>query len=313
VVTIGLSSTLRYFSTGFLTMLGAVALFGLGGSMISIGCPKTISIWFRGKSRGTAVGIYITGTWIGAIGALTFTNSFVMPLTGYSWRHTFVVYGLLAFMVALLWRFLARDTGLPINDEEARIFDVFARLVRVRNVQIVLIMGLLTFAIVHGFTNWLPKILETQGFSPAFAGFAASLPLAAGIPSLLVIPRLIPPRSRGRFLALSALLTIVTLAVSVTVSGGVQLAGLISFGVIISPFVAILTLILMDTPEVGPENMGSAGGMFFCVAEIGGFTGPLVMGVLVDITGAFWAGAFFLAGLSLTIFFLALFSKTHSA
>ena len=48
--------------------------------------------------------------------------------------------------------------------------------------------------------------------------------------------------------------------------------------------------------------MGSAGGMFFCVAEVGGFAGPRVMGVLVDITQTFMAGILFLACLCLAIF-----------
>jgi hypothetical protein len=67
----------------------------------------------------------------------------------------------------------------------------------------------------------------------------------------------------------------------------------------------LMLLILMDTPEVGPRYMGSAGGMFFCVAEIGGFSGPLVMGVLVDVTGTFLAGTLFLSGLCLAMAFMA--------
>jgi len=47
--------------------------------------------------------------------------------------------------------------------------------------------------------------------------------------------------------------------------------------------------------------MGSAGGMFFCVAEIGGFAGPFIMGILVDATGTFMAGALFLAGLCIAM------------
>ena len=47
-VVIGLSASLRYFSGDFISMLIAVALFGLGGPMISIGGPKTISSWFQG-------------------------------------------------------------------------------------------------------------------------------------------------------------------------------------------------------------------------------------------------------------------------
>jgi len=68
-------------------------------------------------------------------------------------------------------------------------------------------------------------------------------------------------------------------------------------------------LILMDTPEVGERHMGLAGGIFFCIAEIGGFTGPLVMGTLADLTGSFLVVAFFLAGLSLMICVMTLLLK----
>jgi cyanate permease len=70
-----------------------------------------------------------------------------------------------------------------------------------------------------------------------------------------------------------------------------------------------MMLILMETPEVGERYMGLAGGIFFCVAEIGGFTGPLVMGALVDLTGTFLVGASFLVGLSLIIFIMTLVLK----
>ena len=74
-----------------------------------------------------------------------------------------------------------------------------------------------------------------------------------------------------------------------------QLAALILFGIIVSPFPPLLTALLMETPEVGSNPMCAAGGMFFCIAEIGGFTGPLIMGASVDLTGDFLGGALFFA------------------
>jgi ACS family tartrate transporter-like MFS transporter len=67
----------------------------------------------------------------------------------------------------------------------------------------------------------------------------------------------------------------------------------------------------MDTREVDSKTMGAAGGMFYCVAEIGGFTGPLLMGVLVDATGTFLAGTFFLASLCIAISGLTFLLKTR--
>lgn len=309
-VIIGLSAALRYFPTGFGGLLPIVALFGVGGPLISIGCPKAISVWFRGKGRATAVGIYTTGPWVGGLLAFAATNSFVMPLTGYSWRLTFVYYGLLTFAVALLWWLLARDSKPTGDTTSANMSKVFGRLIKVRNVRVLLLAGLLSFAIMHGFTFWLPKILESGGLSPTTAGFAASIPFFTSIPAVLVIPRAVPPHLRGRFIALLSLLVTVALVVSVTTSAFPLLVGLVLFGIAASSLLPLLMLILMETPEVGPRYMGSAGGIFFCVAEIGGFTGPLIMGALVDMTGTFLAGTAFLASLSLVIFAVTFLLKT---
>jgi MFS transporter, CP family, cyanate transporter len=312
-VVIGLSSALRYFPEGFEGMLGAVCLFGVGGSMISIGGPKTISIWFEGRGRGTAIGIFLTGAWTGGILALALTHSIVMPLTGNSWRYTFLLFGAFTFAVGLFWWLFARDTESSVSKGDLNAMDVFGMLFRVRQVRIVMALGLLTFATLHGFTNWLPKILEARDLPPELAGMTASLPLLVGIPSMLVIPRLVPPECRSRFLSCCALGILVALILAVTTSGSLQLAALVLFGVIIAPFVPILTLILMDIPEVGSTYMGSAGGMFYCVAEIGGFTGPLMMGAIADVTGGFLAGALCFAVLCLAFAVLTLYLKTSPA
>ena len=83
-----------------------------------------------------------------------------------------------------------------------------------------------------------------------------------------------------------------------------MVAGLILYGVTSCTLVPLLTLILMDTPEVGSRYMGSAGGLFFCISEIGGFLSPMVVGVLVDWTGDFLVGGYVIMLLGLAIFIL---------
>lgn len=311
-IVIGLSASLRYFTVGFISMLAAVALFGVGGPMISVGGPKAISFWFRGRSRGTAMGIYTTGSWFGGLTALALTNSLVMPLVDHSWRFTFVAYGLTAFAVALLWFALAKEDTSGELQERIGIVKVFGQLVKIRNVRILLAMGLLSFAIIHGFSSWLPKILEDSGLSAASAGWAAALAIATGIPSILILPSVVPPRLRGRLIALFALLTAVHLFLVLETSGIALYIFLAVLGFVIAPFMALLLLVLMDTPGVETRHMGSAGGMFFCVAEIGGFTGPLMMGILVDATGTFMAGAAFLSGLCLVMAILTFLLDNRS-
>ena len=308
-IIIGLSSSLRYFSNDFTTLLIAVALFGVGGPMISIGGPKTISAWFRGPSRGMAIGLYTSGNWLGGLLALALTNSLVMPLVGNDWKQAFVVYGMITFGVGLLWILCARETESGETPQRMAIIDVFRNLAKLHNVRIVLTMGLLAFAISHGFSSWLPKILEINGMSGPQAGFAASITIAAGIPSILILPSVVPARFRGRTMAMLAVLTAVNIVLVMKISGIALYIGLAALGFISAPFMALLLLILMDSPGVETRYMGSAGGMFFCVAEIGGFAGPFFMGVLVDLTGTFMAGALFLAGLCIAIAVLTRFLK----
>jgi len=302
---IALSVGLRAFASGFGPFLALVALFGLGGPMISIGCPKTIALWFQGKDRGTAVGIYTTGPFFGGALALIATNRAIMPLTGYSWRLTFAFYGVMTLFVAVMWWFLARDLETSEDSEKTRMRGVLRTLLKVRNIRIVLVCGLFTFAIIHGLTNWLPRILEDQGFSPTLAGYASSVPLLAGIPSLLILPRFIPPARRGLALAVMGVLSASSVWLILCLTGLLMYVGLILYGIAACTLVPLLTLILMETPEVGAKHMGSAGGLFFCISEIGGFIGPFLLGALVDWTGGFLAGGYFVVALSLGILLMS--------
>jgi len=225
------------------------------------------------------------------------------------WKQAFVVYGMITFGVGLLWILFARETEGGETSESMAIIDVFRNLGNLPSVRLVLAMGLLSFAISHGFSSWLPKILEINGMSGQRAGFAASIAIAAGIPSILILPSVVPARFRGRTMAMLAVLTAVNIVLVMKISGIALYIGLAVLGFISSPFMALLLLILMDSPGVETRYMGSAGGMFYCVAEIGGFAGPFFMGVLVDLTGTFMAGAIFLAGLCIAIAVLTHFLK----
>ena len=315
ILIIGFSEALRSLAGGFSTMFLFVAVFGLGGPMISIGCPKTISAWFRGKERGTAVGVYTAMSWVGGLTAFATANSIVMPLMGHSWRLTFVFYSLLAFAAAVLWYFLARETTLKEETTEDRsIVKVFTTLVRVRKVRAILLMGFLSFAASHGFSSWFPKILESIGLPPSTAGFTASFPLLIGIPMLLLVPRWVTPSLRGRIIVIISLgFSIAVLIVSGTQLGKLFITGLLLYGLTLGPVFPLLMLILMDIPQVGPKYMGSAGGMFFCVAEIGGFVGPFIVGAVKDLTGSFFFGATVVAGLSLLIAIMGLTLKDQPA
>ncbi len=308
---IGLSALLRASAGGFFSFLFFVALFGVGGPMISIGCPKAIATWFKGQERGTAIGIYTTGPWIGGMVSLAATNGVVMPLTGYSWRMTFASYGVMTFIFAGLWWLGAREVDAEASTDRFNVPRVLAELFSVRRVRLILLSGLLSFGIMHGYFAWLPAILENAGMSPVRAGVASALPFLTSIPAVLIIPRYVHADYRGWLIGLLALLAGLSV-VWVVVLDWPVVPGLLLFGISGPCLMPLLVLTLMETPEVASKYLGSATGVFFCVAEIGGFLGPFCLGYLVDLSGTFITGGILLLGFGVIIFWFMALLQTSS-
>ncbi len=302
-VVIAFSSIIRSASVDFFSLLIFVALFGIGGPMISIGCPKTIASWFIGSGRATAVGLYTTGPWIGGIVAFSATNSVIMPLTDYSWRWTFVIYGLMTLVFAGFWWVFSRDEANEGTSGRFNIVSVLAGLFRDRYVRRILLSGLLAFGVMHGYFSWLPKILENGGMSAVLAGYASALPLVASIPAVLIFPRFIAPRNRDYLTAILALTAAFSIIWVVVLKWPV-IIGLLLFGISGPCLMPLLVLSLMEYPDVAAKYLGSATGVFFCVAEIGGFFGPFLVGYLVDLFGTFRSGGIFLSAAAFLIVLL---------
>ena len=306
---IALSAGLRGLAGGQVSLFLAVAVFGLGGPMVSIGAPKLVALWFAGRERGMAMGIYMTGPSLGAIAALSLTNSVLMPLLEGNWRMVLFLYAGLALVAALVW-FAVSSHPVAIEVERriaaeprAAQGKVFADLLRLRRVQIILVMSVGMFFFNHGLNNWLPEILRTGGMDAKTAGYWASIPTAVGVVGALLILRLAtPPR---RLAILSALLASAGVASMLLHYGGAPLAfGLVCQGIARSSMMTIAVLLLMETPEVGARHTGSASGLFFSAGEVGGVLGPLTIGVLYDRTGDFALALYLLTAICVVLLLL---------
>jgi hypothetical protein len=84
-------------------------------------------------------------------------------------------------------------------------------------------------------------------------------------------------------------------------SGPVLLGALVVQGFVRNSVTPFLMLLMMESPAVGAAAMGAAGGLFFTVGEIGGFSGPSAMGLIFDLTGGFTLGLWALAAVLLAM------------
>ncbi len=97
------SGLFRGLADDHYTMFLAVALFGLGGPLVSIGGPKLIALWFDQRQRAMAMGIYITGPAIGGIAALSLTNAVMMPWFDHDWRAVLTFYAGITLATGVVW------------------------------------------------------------------------------------------------------------------------------------------------------------------------------------------------------------------
>jgi MFS transporter, CP family, cyanate transporter len=310
----------RSVSADYSDLFLAVMLFGLGGPIISAGAPKVIADWFDGSSRGLAMGIYITGPAVGGAVSLMLTNSLLLPYFDGQWRPIFVLWAGLALAAGAAWWLIASLPGVTAHTAPRPVGAggphraVLLPLLGRPAVRLVLFMGVSVFMLSHGLHNWLPEILINGGMSVVTAGYWAAIPTLVGIVGALLIPRhAIPSR---RFVILAALSLVLTLATVLLQfdSRALVLIGLVLQGLARSSLLTVLILILVELPRIDARSAGTATGLFFAAAEIGGMLGPLGLGILYDATHGFTAGLLFftLIGCAVTLAVGRLHRLVHS-
>ncbi len=240
------------------------------------------------------MGIYVTGPAVGSMSSLALTNSSLLPAFEGNWRRVLVVWAAFALAAGLVWlaianhpevrrREMPRKAGGPAVSQ----WSIVGTLVAVPAVRVLLAMSIAIFLFNHGLNNWLPEILRDKGMSSVAAGYWATVPTLVGLAGSLTLPRLATPERRYRMLiglCASALLATLLLRAG---EGPLLAAGLTLQGIARSSMMTVAMLTLVELPGIGERHAATAGGLFFSAAEIGGSSGPMLMGLIHDASGGF--------------------------
>ena len=294
---IGLSGIFRGFAEEYIDLLIAVALFGLGGPLISAGAPKVVSERFEGKDRGLAMGIYITGPGIGAVTALLLTQPLILPWLEGNWRVLLQIWGGVSLAAGLFWLLVAKESPrTPDSIEGQSIMSGLVELLRIPAVRVILLMSVAVFSINHGMGNWLVEILQSFGADASRASALATIPVVVGILSALTLPRMaVGSRRFSVLILLFSCSALASLALLAQPAGVWLYFALIVEGIAAGSMMTVLVLTLVEVPGVGDKRAGTAGGLFFSAAEIGGVGGPVLLGILLHAQGRFSSGLMVLA------------------
>lgn len=304
-IIMGISSTLRWLSPDFLTLLLFSSIFAVGWGITFPTLPKLISGWFPRRLLGTASGIYVMGMPIGGTITLALTLPLLFSLGG--WKNALLVWGLLALAAAAVWWALVKSNPSTKTQPQSQHHSShFSRGVwKNRNLWIASTILFMANVIFFTELGWLPLFFTERGLDSVLAALMVSTLTLGNIVGITSIPSLSDKIGlRKPFLAGFSLLLAIT--------GYALLLTPAYYGWILLPLLGICIAAAFSFSFILPVELaktsavGSATGMVFSVGFLGGIVGPYMIGYFRDITGNFSLLPWIIVVASLAITGLAL-------
>ncbi|MEM7340116.1 MAG: MFS transporter [Actinomycetota bacterium] len=295
-ISVAASALARAGAESVTSLWFAVAIFGVGGPLISAGAPVFVRQSFADPvARSRAVSVYVVAPALGSVVTLATTNSVLLPWLG-SWRAVLVAEAALALVATGAWWVLSASVSGPAPHRAAATttrgaaqepggdgWRQLAHLVR-SSPALALALGLAfpIFFLNHALNTWSPTLLAT--LADIGVGQAANWVALAGllgIGAALTVPSLGSGSARRLVLAgVSLVLGMACLALALG-PPGLGPAAMLVVGVR-AAMVPLAALLLMDAPGVDNRNAGVINGLWFSVGEVGGVSGPFVAGIVAD-------------------------------
>tara|TARA_B100001250_G_scaffold395151_1_gene399753 strand:+ start:14162 stop:15223 length:1062 start_codon:yes stop_codon:yes gene_type:complete len=274
-VLISASALLRAGAQSGTTLWFAVAVFGLGGPFISIGAPKLVTEWFAAEERGLAVGLYSTASSLGAITALVIADP-LRVATGH-WRWVMVIFAAVSLTSGLLWVVVSSQN--PLRNKPELIDDQHEGLWRDPTVRRILSLAFAIFFVGHALNGWMPEMLRTGPWSTRGAAWLTAGGITIGVIGSLIIPGRVNAYKRPQFLITMFVAMAVCVWALAASSQTLHIFAIAVIGTVRVCSVPMAMLMLMSSRSVPDARMGTAGGLFFTAGELGGVSGPWVIGI----------------------------------
>lgn len=305
-LTITASLLLRSVAGGALGLFAAVAVFGLGGPLVSIATPKLVASLFDADERRLPTGLGVAAPSLGTAVALAITNPILLPAFGDNWRTVLAALAAVAFVATLVWMYASRAVSHVTQGPTSTDVATITRLLRLPSMRRILTISLFSFFFSHALNNWLPEILTDTGQGDDAAGYLSAISVTVGILGSLTIARLVPTQRRPQ--ALIAIFGLIGLMVAGlgTLPFAPLVVALAILGFCRAGIIPLLFLEIMGDPDISLSDIGAATGLFFAVGEIGGFSGPYAIGWVADLTDGFAVPSLVLTGVAVAAALAAL-------
>ena len=295
----GIGQLGRSFASEFPTMLALTLLMGVGATGLTFGLPKLAAELYPSELVGRAASVYLLVSYAGSATAFSVGRPIVGPALG-GWRPLFAASGTAAIVFAGLWAIAAwyvppgrhADGGDGTFELRSLSADIRA-VVGHRDMLLLIVLGTMYLFVLHGTQGWLVTVLETRGVDPEIAGSVTALLVVGQAVGVVSVPVFAERFGRMRIAlagcgivgSLGALGLLATPSVVLALAVPVFFVGFGMGG--LSPLVRSVPV---ELEGIGPSLTGTAVGLVFAVGQVGGFSGPALIGTLRDLTGSFTPG-----------------------
>ena len=184
-----LACALHGLASGFMMLLMARFLLGMGEGGAFPAAVRVVSEWVPAQERSTAMGIINAGTAVGAVIAPPLIG-FILLQSG--WRTVFIAAGGAGLLWVAWWLVSYRDNWDTLSSDtlDARVLAsqlTFKEIVSLRAVQVLVFAKFMSDSAWYFLLFWLPKYLyDARGFDIKHVSYYAWIPYAAsGVGSFL--------------------------------------------------------------------------------------------------------------------------------
>lgn len=296
LVLVGVAHLARGVAPGFPSVLLLTFLLGVGGTGITFGLPKLVSVLFSEAETGRASAGYLMGSYLGSAAAFSLAAPVLAPALG-GWRPAFQAAGVGVLAFAGLWLVVTRWTLADANsptgsDEGTSVREDLGAVLSNPALRLLVVVGTAYLLLLHGLQGWLVRLLESRGVATTVAGAATTLFVGAQVVGALGIPALADrfDARRGAVAVCGGLAAVGTAALAAVSGVGPAVGAAAVAGVGIGGLSPLVRALPVELEGIGAARTGAAVGLVFAVGEIGGFAGPFLVGTLYDVTESFVPG-----------------------
>lgn len=268
-----------------------------------------LASWFTLKERARANAFWMA--------CLPVSAMLMAPLSGvllkyYDWHMVFIIEGFPPLIWAFVWWVMIKDrpsdanwmaevernkleTQLQEEQQKAIKSEGYAAAFKNKTVWGLVVMYLFWMTGFYGYTLWVPSVVKTFTSDPATMGWLTAIPFTFALFGMIVNSYWSDRRmNRTQHVIVPLLIAAASMVTGQFVSDSYLQMILLSITAI-GVYAPYGPLWAIPTAIVPAGIVGAALGLQNAIGNLGGYYGPLFVGVLKDQTGDFHAGFFFLA------------------